>query len=105
MVIEASALPGWTGGRVLNRLKQQPAVVQQLTHFQIAVEAVLQSNIRVLAMPGILASTAASLSRQYGLLTNDALVLSLMQHEGVSHLASHDTDFDRVPGITRYAPD
>ncbi len=104
MVMEASALPGWVGGKVFNRLKQQPTVVQQLTHFQVAVDAVLQSKIHVLAMPGILASTAASLSRQYGLLTNDALVLALMQHEEVSHVASHDADFDRVPGIRRYAP-
>jgi predicted nucleic acid-binding protein len=39
MVIEAGALPGWAGGKVLNRLKQQPGVVQQLTLFQAAVYA------------------------------------------------------------------
>jgi predicted nucleic acid-binding protein len=37
MVIEAGALPGWSGGKVLNRLKQQPGVVKQLTRFQTAV--------------------------------------------------------------------
>src|SRR6516164_7908075 len=30
MVIEAGTLPGWTGGKVLNRLKQQPGVVNSL---------------------------------------------------------------------------
>src|SRR6516225_8107360 len=38
MVIEAGALPGWGGGKVLNHLKQQPGVVKLLTHFQTAVE-------------------------------------------------------------------
>jgi predicted nucleic acid-binding protein len=47
---------------------------------------------------------AAILSRQYGLLTNDALTVAIMQHLGLTHLASHDADFDRVPGITRYRP-
>jgi len=44
------------------------------------------------------------ISRQTGLLTNDALVVSTMQANGLTHLASNDADFDRVPGITRYAP-
>jgi predicted nucleic acid-binding protein len=104
MVIEAGALPGWTGGKVLNRLKQQPAVIQQLTLFQTAVEAVLQSKIQVLTVPRALISSAATLCRQCSLLTNDALILALMHHHGFAHLASHDADFDTVPGISRYSP-
>jgi predicted nucleic acid-binding protein len=37
-------------------------------------------------------------------LTNDALIVAVMQAHGLTNLASHDADFDRVPGITRYAP-
>lgn len=104
MVIEAGALPGWAGGKVLNRLKQQPGVVKQLTLFQTAVESVLQSQIQVLTIPPVLVSTAATLSRQHGLLTTDAVILALMQAHGLTHLASHDAHFDSVSGITRYAP-
>jgi len=104
MVIEAGALPGWAGIKVLNRLKQQPAVVQQLTLFQTAVQSVLQSKIRVFAVPAVLAATATKLSRQHGLLTNDAFILALMHHHRLTDLASHDGHFDGVPGITRYAP-
>jgi predicted nucleic acid-binding protein len=103
MVIEAGALPGGVGAKILNRLKQQPSVVQQLTRFQVAVETVLQSRIHVLAITGALASAAATLSQQHGLLTNDALILALMHHHNLALLASHDADFDRVPGITRCA--
>jgi hypothetical protein len=31
-------------------------------------------------------------------------VVVSMQQQGLTHLASHDADFDRVPGLTRYAP-
>jgi predicted nucleic acid-binding protein len=48
--------------------------------------------------------TAASLSQQFELLTGDALVVAAMRHHGLSNLASEDSDFDRVPGITRFAP-
>jgi predicted nucleic acid-binding protein len=104
MVIEAGTLPGWAGGKVLNRLKQQPGVVKQLSLFRTAVDAVLQSKIQVLTIPPILVSTAAALSRQHGLLTNDAVILALMQTRGLTHLASHDAHFDGLPGLTRYAP-
>jgi predicted nucleic acid-binding protein len=47
--------------------------------------------------------TAAALSKQFGLLTNDALLVAIMQDHGLTALASGDADFDRVPGLTRYA--
>jgi predicted nucleic acid-binding protein len=104
MVIEANALPGWGGGKVLNRLKQQPDVVKQLSLFQTAVEAVLQSKIQVLTVAAGLVSTAAKISRQHGLLTTDAMILAVMQAHRLTHLASHDTHFDGLSGLTRYAP-
>jgi predicted nucleic acid-binding protein len=38
------------------------------------------------------------------LLHNDALIVAVMRHHGLTNIASEDADFDRVPGITRYAP-
>jgi predicted nucleic acid-binding protein len=104
MLIEAAALPGWAGGKVLNRLKQQPGVIQQLTLFQTVVDAVLQSRIGVLPVPAALLSSAAALCRQHNLLTNDALIVAFLRHHGLAVLASGDADLDRVPGVTRYAP-
>jgi predicted nucleic acid-binding protein len=49
-------------------------------------------------------AAAADLSLQHGFLTNDALLLVLMQSQGLTRLVSNDADFDRMPGITRYAP-
>jgi predicted nucleic acid-binding protein len=47
---------------------------------------------------------AADLSLQHALLTNDAVIIALMQTQGLVTLASNDADFDRTAGITRYAP-
>jgi predicted nucleic acid-binding protein len=104
MILEASTLPGWTLGKVKQRLQQQPAVVRQLTLFRRAIEAVLQSQLRVLTLAPASLVDAAVISQQHGLLTNDALSLAVMQANGLTKVASADTDFDRVPGITRYAP-
>jgi predicted nucleic acid-binding protein len=65
---------------------------------------VLQSHLRILTLAPASLVDAAIISQQYGLLTNDALSLAVMQANGLTKIASADTDFDRVPGLTRYAP-
>jgi predicted nucleic acid-binding protein len=32
------------------------------------------------------------------------MVVAVMQANGLTKIASSDADFDRVPGLTRYAP-
>jgi predicted nucleic acid-binding protein len=104
MIIEASTLPGWSPGKVKQRLRQQPGVIQNLGRFRTAVESVLQSTLQVLTIaPGLL-GTAAIISQQHDLLTNDAVIVAVMAANGLTKLASHDTDFDRVQGLSRYAP-
>jgi len=104
MIVEALALPGWSAGKVKKRLRQQPAALQSLARFRTAVELVLQSRLLVLTIAPSLLGAAAAISQQCGLLTNDALTVAVMQANGLTKLNSHDTDFDRVPGITRYTP-
>jgi len=104
MAMEASLLPGWSAAKVVQRLRQQPAVLQSLTRFRSAVQTVLQSHIEVLTIAPAVIAAAAGISQQTGLLSNDALIVAVMQNHGLSNLASNDADFDRVPGLTRYAP-
>jgi predicted nucleic acid-binding protein len=43
-------------------------------------------------------------SQQHGLFANDALIVAVMQQHGLTNMASNDADFDRVPGLIRFAP-
>jgi predicted nucleic acid-binding protein len=85
-------------------LKRHPTEVQQLKKQRSAMDEISVIGLRILDVTGQLVSRAADISIQTGLLTADALTIALMQQHGLMHLASHDSDFDRVPGITRYAP-
>ncbi len=104
MTIQASSLFGWAFAGIGNRLRTQPAEVQKLTAFRQAIDRLLQSNLQVLIITPLMLATAAALSQQIGLLTNDALIVTVMQSHGLTKIASNDTDFDRVPGLARYAP-
>ena len=104
MMVEASTLPGWTASKVKLRLRQNPAALSNLSQFRMAIDAILQSRITVLTITPSLIASAAAVSQQYGLLSNDALMVVVMQSQGLTNLASSDTDFDRVPGIIRHVP-
>ena len=103
MLVEASTQFGWKS-KVTQHLRQQPALVQQLTNFRRAIQQVRQLGIQVLDITSSLVEQGCLVSQQTGLLTNDALLLAVMQANGLTCVASNDPDFDRVPGFTRYSP-
>src|SRR5207247_1717945 len=103
MTIEAMSRLGWPTAGLAARLKKRHAEIPKLSLYQQATAKVGQLGIHVLpvAEPTVLAATR--FSQQFELLTGDALMVALMQANGLTRLASEDSDFDRVPGITRYA--
>jgi predicted nucleic acid-binding protein len=104
MTLEACASLGYLQAGVGNRLRTHPQDVQKLHAFRRALDHVVQSNLQILTVTPPMLVTAADICQQVGLLTNDALIVALMRAHGLDKLASSDKDFDRVPGITRYAP-
>lgn len=104
MTIEAMSLHGWPASGIVQRLRRHPQVVQSLSLFRQAVDDVQQMGISIIDPTARLVSAAAAISQQYGLLSGDALIIAMMNHLGLSSIASHDADFDQIPGVTRYAP-
>jgi predicted nucleic acid-binding protein len=104
MTVEANTLLGWALAGIGNRLRTNPAEVCKLSLFRTAVENLVQSKLRILTITPALLVAAAALCQSLGLLTNDALIVAVMRDQGLTKIASNDTDLDRVPGITRYGP-
>jgi predicted nucleic acid-binding protein len=104
MTIEAVARFGGPTAGIARRLLRHPDDVRQLTRFRQVVDEIPGFGIQVLPITMHLVSTAAEISQQHGLLSGDALVVAVMREHGLVHLASHDSDFDRVAGLTRYSP-
>jgi predicted nucleic acid-binding protein len=104
MTLEAVSRFAWPMTGISQRLRRHPAEIQQLTGFRQAVDRVPTLGIQILPVLPPFLSQAAAFSQQFGLLSGDALIVAFMRHHGLTHLASHDADFDRVPGLTRYGP-
>jgi predicted nucleic acid-binding protein len=104
MTIEVSLRFGRPFAGIVRWMEQHPAEVQQLTRFRQALQEVSLYHVRVVTIAPDLLDAAATVSQQSGLLHNDSLIVAIMQANGLTNLASADADFDRVPGIKRYAP-
>jgi predicted nucleic acid-binding protein len=104
MTLEACQQYGWPYAGIAQRLRRHPAELQKLTAFRAALDEITATGVRVFSVAEADVIRAADLCQQHGLLSNDALVVAIMEVQRVVHLASNDADFDRVPGITRYAP-
>jgi predicted nucleic acid-binding protein len=104
MTVEACGRFAWPVQGIANRLRRHPAEVQQLVLPRRGVDEIIAAGVNVLAVTGQYVSQAVDLSQQFGLLTGDALIVAVMHAHGLTALASLDADFDRIVGITRYAP-
>jgi predicted nucleic acid-binding protein len=103
MTIEAMNRFGWPAAGLAARLRKHRAEIPNLVLFQQAVAKVPQLAIQTVPITEQLVLEATVLSPKYELLTGDALIVAVMLAHGVTNLASADADFDRVPGLTRYA--
>jgi predicted nucleic acid-binding protein len=98
MTLEAIAMKGWPYPGIAARLRRHHDAIPKLTIFQQAIASLSGLGIQVHSVTLPLLEAANQASRQYKLLTGDALIVAVMQAHGVAALASNDADFDRVPG-------
>ena len=104
LTLEAMAQYGWPQTGINRRLRRHPAEIKKLTRHRRAIERLSQSQLQIAPITAQLVLNGTALTQQFGLLTNDALIVAVMQAQGLVNIASGDTDFDRVPGITRFGP-
>ena len=104
MILEAIHSLGFSPRTAVKKLKEQPDLVRQLSHYKVVTERIPSFNAIVEPVTFAQFRTAQSLSVLHGLLTNDSLTAAVMQALGVTDVASNDPDFVGVPGLTIWRP-
>ena len=104
MTLEAINRFGWPVKGIAVRLRKHRSEIPQLQVARQAIATISKLGIDVIATTQQLVELACSLCSQHELLMNDGLVVAVMQMNSLIHLASRDSDFDRVAGIVRYSP-
>jgi predicted nucleic acid-binding protein len=95
---------GLSRAKIVGWAKKHPSDVCALAGLTEAVQLLRSATVGILPLDSALLDEASQASTQYGLLTNDAIIVALMRRHGIIHLATNDDDFDRVPSITVWKP-
>jgi predicted nucleic acid-binding protein len=104
MLVEATAKGLVTPGKQVQKLKDRPEVVRELRLYAEQVEQIPLLGIEILSVEPPLLFRAAALRAEYGLLTNDSLVLQAALDASADGLATADVDFQRVRRLPVYRP-
>lgn len=91
---------------VLRQLKQNPERLDSAKPELLAFLFVVQSykGLKVVDVPASVGVSLFEKITDHKLLPRDALHLAIMEHHGITHIATSDKDFERIAGITVWEP-
>lgn len=104
MVLEALVRELVTPGRVAKKLKNRPEIVKQLTAYAAQVQTIPEMNINIVPVTRELCEQALFWQQQYGLMTNDALLIAACHQQNCLYLASNDAAFHQVENLILFQP-
>ena len=85
-------------------LKAHPEEVKKLINHQGIPSKIASFNMKMTSFDIDIIERSQAMKRRYGFLSNDALILQIMEDLKIKNLASNDTDFERVDFITLFLP-
>lgn len=85
-------------------LKKNPQTVQNLTRYKSILRDLRQTRINILPLTYRDLHNSRQYRDEYGLMTNDSIIVAVMKREKIQHFATNDADFERVPGIAVRSP-
>ncbi len=91
-------------GDAVTYLKQHPPAVQQLTRYKTILRDLVQAQVNILPLTHRDLHRSKQYRDKYGMMTNDSIILAVMQREKIQYLATNDADFQRVPGFAVRQP-
>lgn len=105
MLGEAMTKGHTLGGNPASRLAMKPNVVKSLSLYRAKVQALIHLGLRFEpCMLNDLTDTAFQMQEKYGLLTNDAVVLSVAMRLHADVLVSSDKSFRSVTELAVHYP-
>ncbi|OGP81477.1 MAG: hypothetical protein A2Z08_05115 [Deltaproteobacteria bacterium RBG_16_54_11] len=90
--------------RYLLNDKRRSEIFVPLRQYQNFITVLKSSGLLIIEVKGHDMDTALQLAERWGIATADALHLAVMERRNVTHLASDDTDFERIREITLWRP-
>jgi predicted nucleic acid-binding protein len=104
LMIREAVETGLVARPIVGSLKSKPETVKALRTYWELTGGIFQSNLLLLSSIEERHFRAQSVRSEYGLLTNDSLLVASALEYGIEVLATRDADFDRISELTVYRP-
>ena len=90
--------------KAVSYLKRNWQSVQTLTRYKTVLADLKQANINILPLTYRDLHNSRRYRDQFGLMSNDSLIVAVMDREKIRHLATNDRDFSRIPHLAIRTP-
>lgn len=105
MLTEAISVFHVEAHNAVQYLKEHPERAKTLhANLNIPTRVYHELGINILPVTHVELHASRRFRKQYGLLTNDSLIVATMQRHKIIHLATNDRDFERVQKIQVWYP-
>ena len=88
----------------LRTLRRHPEIIATLTKGPELLRQLPTWHVQIIPVRWHHVQAAADLARRHHLMTTDAIIVATMRAVGLTAIATNDTDFLRVPGLTVWRP-
>ena len=89
---------------LVTKLKRHPEKIKQLHDYFTNTQKIEQMGILIRPLSAAIILKSQTNRIRYGLMVNDSLIITIMEEEGISFLATNDKGFQSVTGITVLNP-
>ena len=93
---QAGARFGLSRAGLVDWLQHHRARIAELEEFPQAARELAALSLTILPVDGAAVASAAEVSKQVGLLTNDAMIVGLKRRHGIEHLVTTTTISTRL---------
>lgn len=97
---------GWiTAGNPVRQLNENPEQVKRLNRYESFIRDILAMDLTIMSLEQEDFITAMRIQREFGLLTNDSILVAVAERLRVQSIASADKTLASVRNIILYSPD
>ena len=104
MVLEALHKGLISGGQPVKKLKKHPEIIRSLEDYNTSVQQIPRMGIKIRSLTPPIIKESERIRSQYGLLTNDSVLVAMMHKMTVTRIVTHDSDLQDIPDLTFYQP-
>lgn len=105
MLAEAIRTYGLSSERdALKLIKEQPEVISNMSLVWENYHNLKKYPITIFSIDESVMDNAVALSKKYGLLISDSVHAAIMKINGIDNIATNDSDFEQIDGITVWKP-